>query len=153
MSLVLSIYLFPISFSDAKSGLPSTIVMHLPFPITYLCLGFLLRYMWEFLTKYVVYTIACRYVSKFIKKSERMSSSEEPEFTNLYVKNLGDNITVDHLQDKFSEYGKVSNVVIMKDTDGKSRGFGFVNFESPQAAKKAVEALNGTIMGKKKKTR
>ncbi|XP_030525297.2 polyadenylate-binding protein 6-like isoform X2 [Rhodamnia argentea] len=89
------------------------------------------------------------YVSKFVKKSERTSFSEEPEFTNLYVKNLGDNITEDHLQDKFSEYGKVSNVVIMKDIDGKSRGFGFVNFESPQAAKKAVEALNGIIMGSK----
>ncbi|KAL3735927.1 hypothetical protein ACJRO7_024964 [Eucalyptus globulus] len=89
------------------------------------------------------------YVSKFVKKSERTSFGEEPEFTNLYVKNLEEDITMDHLQDKFSEYGKVSNVVIMKDIDGKSRGFGFVNFESPQAAKKAVEALNGTIMGSK----
>ncbi|KAI6690105.1 hypothetical protein NL676_026933 [Syzygium grande] len=89
------------------------------------------------------------YVSKFVKKSERTSFSEEPEFTNLYVKNLEEDVTMDHLRDKFSEYGKVSNVVIMKDIDGKSRGFGFVNFESPQAAKKAVEALNGSIMGSK----
>lgn len=101
-----------------------------------------------FLIKYVVYGIACRYVSKFVKKSERTSFSEEPEFTNLYVKNLEEDVTMDHLRDKFSEYGKVSNVVIMKDIDGKSRGFGFVNFESPQPAKKAVEALNGSIMGK-----
>ncbi|KAI4386984.1 hypothetical protein MLD38_004853 [Melastoma candidum] len=90
------------------------------------------------------------YVSKFVKKSERHLDCEEPKFTNLYVKNLEEDVTEDLLQEKFSAYGKVSNVVIMKDTWGKSRGFGFVNFEITEDAKKAVEALNGTQMGTKK---
>lgn len=32
----------------------------------------------------------------------------------------------------------------MRDEEGTSKGFGFVNFEDADAAHKAVEALNGT---------
>ncbi|KAF5816929.1 putative RNA recognition motif domain, nucleotide-binding alpha-beta plait domain superfamily [Helianthus annuus] len=84
-------------------------------------------------------------VAKFMRKSER----KEPEFTNVYVKNLESDFTENQLKDKFSEYGNVTSVVIMKDADGGSRGFGFVNFESPDSAKKAIEALNGAIIGSK----
>ncbi|XP_037495409.1 polyadenylate-binding protein 6 isoform X2 [Jatropha curcas] len=89
------------------------------------------------------------YVSKFIKKSERTTARpcEELEFTNLYVKNLAKDMTEDTLKSMFSAFGKVCNVVIMKDHDRKSRGFGFVNFESPEDAKKAVDALNGYPLG------
>ncbi|KAF5931988.1 hypothetical protein HYC85_028159, partial [Camellia sinensis] len=90
------------------------------------------------------------YVSKFVMKSQRKDAQEEPKFTNLYVKNLSENVTEDVLKDKFSEFGKVCNVLIMKDADGKSRGFGFVNFELHEEAKKAVEALNGTLLGSEK---
>ncbi|KAL6335720.1 hypothetical protein AAG906_039483 [Vitis piasezkii] len=90
------------------------------------------------------------YVSKFVKKCERKEASEETKFTNVYVKNLGEDLTEDIIRDKFSEFGKVGTVVIMKDGNGKSRGFGFVNFESPDEAKKAVEALNGAMLGSKK---
>jgi polyadenylate-binding protein len=34
----------------------------------------------------------------------------------------------------------------MKDVNGKSRCFGFVNFQSPDSAAAAVEKLNGTIV-------
>ncbi|XP_008228397.1 PREDICTED: polyadenylate-binding protein 4-like [Prunus mume] len=82
------------------------------------------------------------YVSKFVKKSERLS-----EFTNLYVKNLNEDVTEDLLEEKFSLYGKVDSLAIMKDANGKSRGFGFVNFESQEEAKKAIEAMNGALLG------
>ncbi|KAI7727139.1 hypothetical protein M8C21_020164 [Ambrosia artemisiifolia] len=85
------------------------------------------------------------YVAKFMKKSER----KEPEFTNVYVKNLDLDFTENLLKEKFSEYGNVTSAVIMKDSDGGSRGFGFVNFESPDSAKKAIEALNGAVIGSK----
>lgn len=88
-----------------------------------------------------------RYVSKFVRKIDRMATGENLKFTNLYVKNLAEDMTEDALHEMFSKFGKVCNVVIMKDGKGNSRGFGFVNFESPEEARKAVDVLNGAQMG------
>ncbi|XWS18928.1 hypothetical protein CRYUN_Cryun32bG0087100 [Craigia yunnanensis] len=84
--------------------------------------------------------------SNFVKKSERKAAEEE-KFTNLYVKNLVDGMKEDLLEEIFSRYGKVFSVVIMKDGKGSSRCFGFVNFQSPDDAKKALEAMNGVQLG------
>jgi polyadenylate-binding protein len=37
----------------------------------------------------------------------------------------------------------------MTDANGKSKGFGFVNFENPDEAKRAVDEMNGTVAGGK----
>ncbi|XP_015894635.3 polyadenylate-binding protein 6 [Ziziphus jujuba] len=87
------------------------------------------------------------YVSKFVRKSKRIVAHEEPSFTNLYVKNLPEDVSEDFLRDKFSRFGKISSIVIMKNDQGKSRGFGFVSFDSPGAAMKAIEVLNGSLQG------
>ncbi|XWS12016.1 hypothetical protein CRYUN_Cryun37aG0054100 [Craigia yunnanensis] len=55
----------------------------------------------------------------------------------------------DLLEEMFSRYGKVCSIVIMKYDNGSSRGFGFVNFQSPDVAKKALEAMNGVQLGSK----
>ncbi|XP_021902972.1 polyadenylate-binding protein 6 [Carica papaya] len=89
------------------------------------------------------------YVSKFVKKSDRTVFCGEPPFTNLYVKNVGDDVTDDLLAKTFSAHGAVQNAMIMKDSHGRSRGFGFVSFKSPDEAKKAVEAMNGIELGSK----
>lgn len=68
-------------------------------------------------------------------------------FTNVYVKNLIENITEDILHRLFSQYGTVSSVVVMRDGMGRSRGFGFVNFCHPENAKKAVDSLHGRQLG------
>ncbi|XP_060971513.1 polyadenylate-binding protein 6 isoform X7 [Cannabis sativa] len=89
-----------------------------------------------------------KYVTKFVKKSERTATNEEEtSFTNLFVKNIDKDISVDFLRAKFSQFGKVSNVVILKDYEGNSRGMGFVKFESPEDAMIAVERLNGSLLG------
>ncbi|KAK1264455.1 putative polyadenylate-binding protein [Acorus gramineus] len=87
------------------------------------------------------------YVSKFVKKSERHSSPVEPSFTNLYVKNFSPDTTNDGLQNMFSEFGKVQSASVMIDSEGNSRGFGFVNFQSSEDAKKAIERMNGMQIG------
>ncbi|KAK8957791.1 putative polyadenylate-binding protein [Platanthera zijinensis] len=89
------------------------------------------------------------FVGNFIKKSERFMPNAEVKYTNLYMKNLDQDITEDLIELKFSEFGKISNVMIAKDGEGKSKGFGFVNFENPDSAKKAMEAMNGLQLGSK----
>ncbi|CAK9165324.1 unnamed protein product [Ilex paraguariensis] len=96
------------------------------------------------------YLVSIRYVSKFVRKSQQKDYCDDPKFTNLYVKNVDKDLTEDFLRDKFSKYGKISNAAIMKDDEGKSKGFGFVNFESHEEAEKAVEAMNGVLIGSKK---
>ncbi|VFQ80621.1 unnamed protein product [Cuscuta campestris] len=89
------------------------------------------------------------YVSKFINKQERKVPCEDFKFTNLYVKNLDDDLSEDLLREKFSKHGKVQNAIIVRDENGKSRGFGFVNFHSHEDANRAVQCMNGTLLGSK----
>jgi RNA recognition motif-containing protein len=63
---------------------------------------------------------------------------------NLYVGNLTVNVTEEALRDNFSNAGKVSSVNIIKDKHtGQSKGFGFVEMETEEDARKAVEMFNG----------
>ena len=45
----------------------------------------------------------------------------------------------------FGEVGTLSSAVVMRDMAGKSRGFGFVNYERAEDAADAVDRLNGHI--------
>ncbi|CAA3019395.1 polyadenylate-binding 2-like [Olea europaea subsp. europaea] len=83
------------------------------------------------------------YVGHFLRKQERESVSDRTKFNNVYVKNLAESTTDDDLKKIFAEYGTITSAVIMRDADGKSKCFGFVNFENADDAAKAVEALNG----------
>ncbi|KAL3159784.1 hypothetical protein ABBQ38_010190 [Trebouxia sp. C0009 RCD-2024] len=67
----------------------------------------------------------------------------EDRDTNLYVKNLDKSVTDDTLQQVFGEIGTLSSATVMKDEEGKSKGFGFVNYEKSEDAHSAVEKLNG----------
>lgn len=56
-----------------------------------------------------------------------------PRFTNLYIKNFGEDMTDDALGELFSEHGKIVSAVVMKNS-GKSMGYGFVSFEAHLSA-------------------
>ncbi|XP_010519297.1 PREDICTED: polyadenylate-binding protein 8-like [Tarenaya hassleriana] len=83
------------------------------------------------------------YVGPFVHRQQRESSVEKAKFTNVYVKNISESMTDEELSKIFVEFGPITSCVIMRDGEGKSKGFGFVNFENPDDAAKAVEALNG----------
>ncbi|CAH8337121.1 unnamed protein product [Eruca vesicaria subsp. sativa] len=83
------------------------------------------------------------FVGPFLKKEERESAADKMKFTNVYVKNLAETTTDDELKTTFGQYGGISSAVVMRDGDGRSRCFGFVNFENAEDAARAVEALNG----------
>lgn len=62
----------------------------------------------------------------------------------LYVGNLAWTVTDQDLQDAFSEAGDVeSSQVIMDRATNRSRGFGFVEMATDEAAEIAIKDLNG----------
>ncbi|CAG9759973.1 unnamed protein product [Ceutorhynchus assimilis] len=85
------------------------------------------------------------YVGRFIPRKEREKELGEKAklFTNVYVKNFGEELSEEQLRNMFEKYGKITSYKIMNKDDGKSKGFGFVAFECSEAAEAAVEALNG----------
>lgn len=67
---------------------------------------------------------------------------------NLYVKNLDDTIDDERLRKEFSPFGTITSAKVMME-EGRSKGFGFVCFSSPEEATKAVTEMNGRIVGTK----
>jgi hypothetical protein len=66
----------------------------------------------------------------------------------LYVGNLAFSVSEPELEDLFGQVGQVTSANIVTDRDtGRSRGFGFVEMESREAADAAIEAFNGREVG------
>ena len=62
----------------------------------------------------------------------------------LYVGNLPYSVKKEDLEKIFSEYGTVSEAILIEDRDtGRSKGFGFVEMDTPESADKAFKALDG----------
>ncbi|CAN6163610.1 unnamed protein product [Urochloa humidicola] len=75
--------------------------------------------------------------------------NKEGEFTNVYIKNLPAEFTDDDLHQEFVSFGEITSAVVMRQSDGASKCFGFVNFGKPEYATEAIQKLNGkTIDGK-----
>ncbi|KAM6043855.1 polyadenylate-binding protein 4 isoform 2-T2 [Theristicus caerulescens] len=85
------------------------------------------------------------FVGRFKSRKEREAElgAKAKEFTNVYIKNFGDDMDDERLKELFSKYGKTLSVKVMTDPTGKSKGFGFVSFEKHEDANKAVEEMNG----------
>lgn len=83
------------------------------------------------------------FVGHFLRKQDRDNVLSKTKFNNVYVKNLSESFTEDDLKNEFGAYGTITSAVLMRDADGRSKCFGFVNFENAEDAAKAVEALNG----------
>lgn len=63
---------------------------------------------------------------------------------NIYVGNLGFDVTDQDLAAAFKEFGQVATARVATDRDsGRSRGFGFVEMPNQTEAKAAIEQLNG----------
>uniref|UniRef100_A0A8D3A9L0 Polyadenylate-binding protein n=1 Tax=Scophthalmus maximus TaxID=52904 RepID=A0A8D3A9L0_SCOMX len=91
------------------------------------------------------------FVGRFKSRKEREAElgAKAKEFTNVYIKNFGDDMNDERLKELFDKYGKTLSVRVMMDHTGKSRGFGFVSYEKHEDANKAVEDMNGTELNGK----
>ncbi|KAL7125278.1 hypothetical protein ABFS83_14G107000 [Erythranthe nasuta] len=98
------------------------------------------------------------YVGRAQKKSEReqqlkhrfeqsvKEAVDKSQGSNLYVKNLDDNIGDDQLNELFAAFGTITSCKVMRDPKGISRGSGFVAFSSPEEASRALTEMNGKMI-------
>lgn len=84
------------------------------------------------------------YVGIHVPKRERQAKIDEVKahYTNLYVKNVALDVTGAEFKELFDAYGTVTSAVITLDDEGKSKGFGFVNYDSHDDAHKALTDLH-----------
>lgn len=83
------------------------------------------------------------FVGPFVSRKERIAQNSTKKYTNVYINNLDEGVSDEKFRELFSTCGTIKSAVVMKDEAGKSKGFGFINFETPEQAEKAVVDLNG----------
>jgi RNA recognition motif-containing protein len=65
----------------------------------------------------------------------------------LYVGNLAYSTTEDTLRNEFGKFGNVTSALVVIDrVSGRSRGFGFVEFSTPDEGTQAINGMNGTSL-------
>jgi RNA recognition motif-containing protein len=63
----------------------------------------------------------------------------------LYVGNLSFSVKSEQLSEFFSDFGAVTSAKVITDREtGRSKGFGFVEFEDESAGREAIDRANGT---------
>lgn len=66
----------------------------------------------------------------------------------VFVGGLPFSTTDEEMRDIFAAHGAVASATVVRDRDtGRSKGFGFVEFENDDEGKKAEAALNGSEIG------
>ncbi len=73
------------------------------------------------------------------KKDARPS---EPKFNNLIVSNLTPEIDDAKFEAMFKDFGEIESIALQKTTENVSKGFGFVCYKSPDAAKEALKQMD-----------
>jgi len=82
--------------------------------------------------------------------SQRDPSLRKSGVGNIYVKNLDRNIDNKALYDTFSLFGNILSCKVATDANGKSRGYGFVHYETEGACKQSIERVNDMQIGENK---
>jgi len=92
--------------------------------------------------KAIIFLNGYRLQSKCIKVSLARPSSPAIKDANLYVSGLPKHMSQAHLEKTFSQFGDIVTAKILLDSDGNSRGVGFVRFNYHYEADHAVHSLN-----------
>jgi len=85
------------------------------------------------------------FVGRFVPRKDREIELGEKakKFTNVFIKNLSEDVEESSLMELFEKYGKITSLKVMKGDDSKSKGFGFVSYEDSIHAEAACDDLNG----------
>lgn len=83
--------------------------------------------------------------------TESDSLTEDP-YKTLFISNLDYSITTENLETTFKVYGDLANVVIVKDKNGKPKGYAFVQFARSKSLELAVKEAKGLKLGQRRIT-
>lgn len=78
----------------------------------------------------------------------RLKEKSRPPGVPVYIKNLDETIDDEKLKEEFSSFGSISRAKVMVEV-GQGKGFGVVCYSTFEEATKAVDEMNGRIMGSK----
>nr|GMD18068.1 polyadenylate-binding protein 2-like [Ipomoea batatas] len=74
---------------------------------------------------------------------KKYQGDAQTKSTKVYVANLSESTIKEDLREVFCYFGKIASTVVVRDEDGKSKCFGFVNFKDADDASWSIEVLNG----------
>ena len=79
--------------------------------------------------------------------SQRDPSLRRSGVGNIFVKNLHESIDNKQLYDTFSLFGNILSCKVVTDREtGKSKGYGYVHYETAEAANAAIDKLDGMLI-------
>jgi RNA recognition motif-containing protein len=81
--------------------------------------------------------------------SDQQQLSPEQAGLKLFIGGLSWDTPDETFVKYFSTFGKLTDSVVMRHPDGKSRGFGFVTYEDPAVAEKVLATKDLEIDGRK----
>lgn len=82
--------------------------------------------------------------------SQRDPSLRRSGLGNIFIKNLDRTVDNKIMFDTFSVFGNILSCKVSYDDKAQSKGYGFVHYDTEEAATSAIENLNGKIVNGKK---